>query len=204
MRGLLAPLGAGAIAVCILAGWLAGWFAGVLPGVGAAQAGVIAAQVLRARTREFLSALGGINTSNILFTIIMFYAIGKTRSGAVWAISQLAGSLGLWDMILLVFVGITVAFVSAIITIYLGRVIISRMGGISYNMITISVTAFLVTAITILSGLPGLLAALVGTLIGLVSVLGGIKRSHLMGFLLLPTILYFSGLSPHVMLMLGI
>jgi len=188
----------------ILTGWLAGWFAGMLPGVGAAQAGVLAAQSLRASTREFLTALGGINTSNIMFTFIVFYSISKTRSGAVWAISQLVSTITLWDMLLLVMVGITACFISAILTLGLARALLSQIGRINYNTVSLGVLIFLVLVVAVLSGPLGLLAALAGTFTGLLAILFRVRRSHLMGYLLLPTILYFSGLSPTVMVTMGI
>ncbi|MCK4714985.1 MAG: tripartite tricarboxylate transporter permease [Candidatus Aenigmarchaeota archaeon] len=188
----------------ILVGWLAGWLAGMLPGVGAAQAGAIAAQRLRAKTEEFLTALGGINTSNILFTLLMFYAIGKTRSGAVWAISQITGSLALWDMVILVLVGVTVSFMSGATTLVLGKAILHRIRGLDYRKITAAVMAFLIVMVYLLAGAPGHLAASTGMFIGLLSVLGRLRRSHLMGYLLFPTILYFSGLTSHMTVTLGI
>jgi putative membrane protein len=187
----------------ILTGWLAGWFAGMLPGVGAAQAGVLAAQSLRANINQFLTALGGINTSNILFTFIIFYTLGKTRSGAVFAISQLVSSIGPWDIVLLMLVGITTCFISVIITIKLAGKMFGLMGRIDYSRLTLGVMALLVTAVFFLTGPVGLLAALTGTFIGLLAILFGVRRSHLMGYLLLPTILYFSGISPLVMVTLG-
>jgi putative membrane protein len=188
----------------ILTGWLAGWFAGMLPGVGAAQAGVLAAQSLRASTREFLTALGGINTSNIMFTFIVFYTISKTRSGAAWAISQIVSSIAVWDMLLLVMVGITACFISAMLTLGLARAALSQIGRINYNRVSLGVLIFLVMVVALLSGPTGLLAALAGTFTGLLAILFRVRRSHLMGYLLLPTILYFSGLSPGVMVTLGI
>jgi putative membrane protein len=188
----------------VLVGWLAGWLAGMLPGVGAAQAGAIAAQQLRAKTEEFLTALGGINTSNILFTLLMFYAIGKTRSGAVWAISQITGSLALWDMVILILVCVTVSFISGAMTLVIGKAILHRIRGLDYRKITVMVMSFLVVMIYLLAGPFGLLAASTGMFIGLLSVLGGLRRSHLMGYLLFPTILYFSGFSSHMTVTLGI
>jgi putative membrane protein len=188
----------------ILTGWLAGWFAGMLPGVGAAQAGVLAAQSLRASTRDFLTALGGINTSNILFTFIIFYTINKTRSGAAWAISQLAGPITPWVMALIVVAGITACFISALATLGLARLLLSQIRRMEYRRMSLVVMLTLVVIIALLSGPPGLLAALTGTFIGLLAIKLGIKRSHLMGYLILPTALYFSGLSPSVMSILGV
>ena len=81
-----------------VAGWLAGMLVGLLPGIGAAQAGVIVAQAFKAKVRDFLTALGGINTANIFFTFIVFYTLGKTRSGAAWAISQIIESVTVYDI----------------------------------------------------------------------------------------------------------
>jgi putative membrane protein len=188
----------------ILTGWVAGWFAGMLPGVGASQAGVLAAQALRASTKQFLSALGGINTSNILFTFIMFYSLGRTRSGAVWAISQFTWGLGVLEMMLLVLVGITAAFMSAGISIALARSMLVQIRNLNYQQLNLVVILFLGVMVLLLSGLPGLVAGGTGACIGLLAIKTGIKRSHLMGYLLLPTMLYFSGLTPAVLFMAGL
>ena len=187
----------------ILTGWLAGWFAGMLPGVGAAQAGVLAAHSLRASMRDFLTALGGINTSNILFTFIIFYTIGKTRSGATWAVSQVADSIGTWEMTLLVFVGITACFISALTTLGLGRLLLGRIRSVNYRALNLGVIAVLIALTAILTGPVGMLILATGTFIGLLAVASGVRRSQLMGYLLLPTMLYFSGISPTIMLMMG-
>jgi putative membrane protein len=187
----------------ILSGWLAGWFAGMLPGVGASQAAVFVAQAFKAKATDFITALGGINTSNIMFTFVMFYVLGKTRSGAVWAISQFVGTIGLWDMLLLIFVGITVCFISAIITLFLARLLLKYVRRINYNKLTLFVAIFLIFMVAVLSGIPGIISMSTGTFIGILAIKKGIRRSHMMGYLLLPTIIYFSGLSPFMMLTLG-
>jgi len=187
----------------ILSGWLAGWFAGMLPGIGASQAAVVAANVFRNSTRDFLTAMGGINTSNILFTFIILFTIGRTRSGAVWAISQFSWDFGIWTMALIIFTGLSAAFISGIITLGLAKVMLKRVSAMDYRKMTMGVIVFLLLMIIILSGLPGMVAAFTGTLIGVLAIRLGIKRSHMMGFLIVPTIIYFAGWSPHVMFMLG-
>jgi TctA family transporter len=49
-----------------------------------------------------------------------------------------------------------------------------------------------------------LLISFAGTLLGIAAIKIGIKRSHMMGFLVFPTILYFSGLTAVFSNMLGI
>lgn len=177
-------------------GWLAGLLAGLLPGIGSSQAGIIASQFLRAKLREFLIALGGINTSNIFFTFIVFYVIGKTRSGAVWMISQIIDYFTLADVYLLIVVGILTSLISGLLTIKASKFLLNRMRNINYTRMMSFIFLGLITLVFIFSGLIGLLVSITGMFLGLLAISIGIKRTHLMGFLLLPTIAYFSGLNP--------
>ncbi len=187
-----------------LAGWVAGMFAGILPGIGSSQAGMVVSQIFRAKAKEFLSALGGINAANIIFTLVAFYTIGKTRSGAVSAIAQLAGSISMAEFLFLVAVGMLVTFVSAIITLKAAGVIVSRMQTVNYRKINISIIIFLASGIAVLTGLLGLLISCAATALGVAAIRLGVKRSHMMGFLIFPTILYFSGHLAIVSYILGV
>jgi len=185
-----------------LTGWLAGMLAGLLPGIGSSQAGIIASRILRARRREFLISLGGINTSNIFFTFLVFYLIGKTRSGAVWLISQITESLTSQDVLILIFAGAFSCFISALLALKLGGALSRRITSTNYTKIMIFTIAFITAAIFAITGFIGLLVLITGVFIGLLATAFGIKRTNLMGFLLLPTIAYFSGLNPVLLGML--
>jgi putative membrane protein len=177
-------------------GWLAGLLSGLLPGLGSSQTGMIASQFLRTKTREFLVALGGVNTSNIFFTFIAFYLIGKTRSGAVWMLSQIVDNFTFSDVCLLVIVGVMVSLISAVLTLKTGRLLLSRLRHVNYTYVTAAILVILIMLVLLLSGLPGVLVSVTGTFMGLLTISTGVKRTHLMGFLVFPTIMYFSGLNP--------
>lgn len=177
-------------------GWLAGMIAGLLPGIGSSQAGILAAQFLKAKLRDFLVALGGINTANIFFTFIVFYAIGKTRSGAVWALSQVIDTISFFDVSLIVVVGFITCFISGILTIKTGGLILSKLKNINYTKMMLFTLSVLFILVFTFTGILGLMVSLIGMFIGLLAISLGIRRTHLMGFLLLPTIIYFSGLNP--------
>jgi putative membrane protein len=179
-----------------LAGWIAGMISGLLPGLGSSQAGIIAAQALKAKMKEFLIALGGINTSNMFFTFIVFYLLGKTRSGAVWMISQIMDQFTVQDMGIIVVVGVITALVSAVATIKAARLLLGFMRKLNYTKTMIITACVLSVMIVALSGPLGVMISVTGTFLGLLAVSTGIKRTNLMGFLILPTILYFSGFNP--------
>jgi len=179
-----------------LTGWIAGLFSGLLPGLGSSQTGVLAAQILKAKAKEFLVAIGGISASNIYFTFIVFYVLGKTRSGAVSAISQITERFTMIDVYIVIAVGVFVALLSALMTVKTGKFMLKRMKNVSYSRISFSILLVLVVMVFLISGPAGAIISVAGTFLGLLAISLGIKRTHLMGFLVLPTILFFSGLDP--------
>ena len=187
-----------------LAGWLAGMLAGLLPGIGSSQAGAVTGQVFRTKAKDFLVTLGGISSANIIFTLVAFYTIGKTRSGAVAAMAQIAPTITVDELLLLMLVALATAFLSVIITLKAAGIAIKRMQGLDYKNINLAIIIFLIIAVFIFTGPLGLLISLAGTLLGIAAIKLGVKRSHMMGFLILPTMLYFSGLSGLVSHLLGL
>ena len=188
----------------ILTGWFAGWLSGLLPGIGASQAGVIASHAFGSKTRSFITALGGINTSNILFTFVVFYTLGKTRSGAAWAISQVVDRLVISDMVLISVAGAITCFISVIITLRAGRFIIRRMKNLDYAMFGRAIMIVLMILVFAFSGPLGVMVSLVGASLGIFTIMIGVRRSMMMGFLIFPTILYFSGTSSYLGIMFGL
>lgn len=188
----------------IITGWLAGWFSGMLPGIGAAQAGVIAAQLLRAKTRDFLTALGGINTSNIVFTLIMLYLLGRTRSGAAEAVSQIIYFMEPGHIVLIVITTLVVGCISAPTTLFLGKRFISLAERIDYVKMNKVIMISLMLMVVAFSGLVGTIITLTAACIGIITINSGVRRSHLMGFLLIPTILYFSSIGVYMKMLVGV
>jgi putative membrane protein len=187
-----------------ITGWFAGMLAGLLPGIGSSQAALVTGQAFRTKTKDFLVSLGGINAANIIFTLVAFYTLGKTRSGAVAAIAQISQTISFSELSLLMAVAILTALISVIITLKSAGLLIDRIRSVSYKKLNLSVILSLLIAVTIFTGPAGLLISCGGTLIGVLAIKLGIKRSHMMGFLIFPTILYFSGLLPLFSYLLGI
>jgi putative membrane protein len=185
-------------------GWSAGMLAGLLPGIGSSQAAMVANQTFRTRTRDFLTSLGGINAANIIFTLVAFYTLGKTRSGAVAAISQLTPSIGMNELVLLMVAALATAMISVILVLKTAGLIITRIHSVSYKNLNLSIIISLLAAVAIFTGPLGLLISLAGTLLGIAAIKIGIKRSHMMGFLIFPTILYFTGTTAAFSHLLGI
>lgn len=185
-------------------GWLAGLFVGILPGIGSAQAGVLASRLLKGNERDFLVALGGINTSNIIFTFVALHATGKTRSGAAWALSEFLGKITLNEVYFILLIAALSCFIASFITLKLGMGLIRVSGKVNYKKINTAVFLLIVCLVLLFSGIRGIVIMAACVLVGLACTYMGVKKMYLIGFLMLPTILYFSGASAHVLLFLGL
>jgi len=179
-------------------------FVGVLPGIGSAQAGVIASRALRGKEHDFLLALGGINTSNIIFTFIALHAIGKTRSGAAWAVSEIIGRITLNEVYFILLVALLSCFIASLVTLKLGQSYLRAVERMNYRKLNAAVLLTLLSLVIAFSGIYGMIIAAVCTMLGLACTRMGVKRMYLMGFLMIPTMLHFSGMSMPLLLLLGL
>jgi putative membrane protein len=173
---------------------LSGVLVGTLPGVGASQATVLTQQITRKRdNREFLVSIGGINTVVALFSLISLYTIFRPRSGAAVAVDQILVGFGFNELMLLVAVALIAAGISSILLLKSVKGLVSILQRISYPKLTIGIMVFLVAMTAILTQGMGLLVLFTATSIGLLAPLLGVKRSNLMGVLMLHLILFYSG-----------
>ncbi len=189
-----------------VAGALAGVLAGMLPGVGAAQSAYLVRCLLRqGGMREFLVAQGGVNTVAAVLSILTIYLIGRPRSGSGMAVERVLtgafGSSGWWKSVavpagythfmLTLVAALVSAPVAGWLTLRLARACIARVSGMRVGALYSGVLLFLGLAVLAYTGALGLLVLLTATAIGMLAATAGVKRSHGMGVLILPVMLYF-------------
>jgi len=71
------------------------------------------------------------------------------------------------------------------------KIFAKKFGNVPYLLLIKIVIIFVVFLVFLFTGFIGLLVLLVATFIGLLPVLWGVRRSHCMGVLLIPILLYF-------------
>lgn len=182
----------------IISGTAAGSFVAWLPGVSSAVGTIIARLLVREdkgedASKEFIIALSGANTANAIFSLIALYTIHRTRSGAMVAINELT-NVDEWDMsviILLLAVIVYVSIISYYTTIYLGDRISGMLSKIDYSKLCSAVLIILTLMVIMFTGWFGLVIFLISTPVGMVSSFAKIRKTHAMGVILLPVILYF-------------
>ncbi len=184
-------------------GGLAGLLVGVLPGLGAANAATLLLLLERwfgrggdrdAQDRAYLVTTSSLNTSEALFAIAALYLIGRSRSGASIAVEQILGGIvSPADLGWIALFMIAAGMVAAVIMWRTGAAVAARFQAVDQTGLNWSVVAFLVTLTLLLLGAGGLVILICATAVGLIPLVFGVRRAQLMGFFLVPTMLFYSG-----------
>ncbi len=189
----------------IIFGVIAGVLVGLLPAIGVSQAATFMQYFGGlGEARTFLVTLSGINTANEVVSLNSLYLISNPRSGASVAIERILPDIAFNDMLLFLGVILFSAGVSVPVVLYLGKLIPKFLVKLNYTILSYSVVGFLTIMITAITGPYGLLIGLTATGIGLLCVYLDVNRSNCMAVLLVPSILFFSGLNPLIFTLLNI
>ena len=164
---------------------------GFLPGLGSGQAAILGNSISRTDRKGFLVLIGATNILVMGLSFVSLYAISKTRTGAAVAIQEIMGFLS-WK-ILLVILG--VVLLSGIISFFLVKVLTrffsQRINRINYSLLSIATLIFLVIIVFVFSGFWGLLILIASTLTGIYCNSLNVKKTHMMGCLLVPTMILY-------------
>ena len=150
---------------------------------------------LLASSKEFIVSVSGVNTSNAIFGLVAFLVIGKTRSGAMAAVSEILG-VGAFDLptVLLCFFAVLLASLfSYFSTVYIGNNAHRVLRKLDYTKLCAGVLFGLAVMVLLFTGLFGFFLFLISTPIGMLPSFMKVRKSHAMGVILLPVILYFLG-----------
>jgi putative membrane protein len=182
----------------MVTGGAAGSFVAWLPGVSSAVGTIIARLMVGEEkdansSKEFMVSISSANTTNAVFSLIALFIIGKTRSGAMVAIDKLAIAKE-WNFSIVVVLLIVIVFVSVIsyyTTIYLGDRIASFLAQINYSKLCAAVLLGLSVMVFMLTGWFGLIVYFISIPIGMIASFAKIRKTHAMGVIMLPVIIYF-------------
>lgn len=176
----------------ILAAVFSGSLTGLMPGLGAAQAAIIAMQLVgNISVYAFMILLGGINTVNFTFSLITFYTLGKARNGAVVAILEILKNISLEQLLVFLFSALVAGCIAALLALFFARIFSKFIVKVNYRVLCVGIISFITIMVIYFSGAIGLLILITSTAVGIIPGLIGVKRSHAMGCLLLPVILFF-------------
>lgn len=182
----------------IITGSFAGLLVSIIPGITSATGTILAMNARgESNSRQTIVTLSAVNTACAFFVVVVLFIILRSRSGATLAVMDLI-SIKEWNMALMpnnliylliaLLLGGTLSFFS---TISVGKIFAQFFHKIPYQKVVMTTIILIILLVFLFTGLLGVLILFVATFIGLLTVQWGVRRSHAMGVLLLPIILYF-------------
>jgi putative membrane protein len=164
---------------------------GFLPGVGSGQAAVIGSQIVKNDEKQFLFLLGVVNTFVMGISFISLYSIAKSRTGSAVAIQQLIGIVDEKILFLIITVCLLSGIISYFITKFIAKKFIKIIQKVNYSKMSKFILLILIIVTLTFSGIIGLIILIISTLTGIYCISLGVKRTHMMGCLLIPTIICY-------------
>jgi len=162
-----------------------------LPGLGSGQAAVIGSEVVGELDRkEFLVLLGSINTIVTGLSFITLYSIGKARTGIAATIEKLI-DLSLNDILIITAIIILSGIISFFLTLKLAKIFSKIITKVNYSKLSIAIISFLIILVYWFSGILGIFVLITSTLLGLTCIYLGIRRTHMMGCLIIPSLILY-------------
>jgi putative membrane protein len=176
----------------------------ILPGMGSSQAALIGTELLSSKknllenkqekennNKQFLFLVGSTNIIVMALSFIAYYSINKTRTGSAVAISKLLPNINFNDLLIILTIVIISGIISFIISIKIARLFSKYISKINYSVLSIIILIILTIFTLIFSGFLGIIVFLVSVALGISCILLNVKRTNLMGCLIIPTILYY-------------
>lgn len=171
---------------------VSGSIVSMLPGLGSAQGAILGSSIVKEKDpKSFLIMVGGISTVDFIISFISIYVLDKARNGSIVAISKILESFTLNDLMTFIAIALIVGGFSAIITIKMSKVFSNSISKINYRLLSITIIIGITIAVAIISGILGLLVLFTAVFLGMIPDLKETGKSHLMGSLILPVILFF-------------
>ena len=145
---------------------------------------------------EIIAILASVNTAVTVMVLGFLYMVGRPRSGAALALNMMY-PIDMWNAIeppadFVRLLGITIAsgLFAVPVMIKVGKGMLKVHELVPLRTLVISVTVFIAILVWLSTGWIGLGVLIIGTAMGLMPPRIGIRRSHAMGIILVPIMLY--------------
>lgn len=161
------------------------------PGLGSGQAAVIGNTITKNNQKEFLTLIGATNTLVMGFSFITLYTISKTRTGSALAISQITNNITPHILALIIITIIISGTISFFTTKQLAKIISKKIHKVNYAKLTTITLIILIIITLLISGIFGLFVLIVSTLTGIYCINSNVRRTNMMGCLIIPTIFLY-------------
>jgi len=175
----------------LLGALIASPLCGFLPGLGSGQAAVIGNSIIKTDTKGFLVLLGGTNALVMGFSFIALYTISKTRTGAAAAIESLVGIPNIQILVMIIITIALAGILSFFLVKILAKFFIEKLVKVNYTTLAFCTLILLTLIVLIFSNFLGFIIFIIATLTGIYCIQLSVRKTNMMGCLLLPTIIFY-------------
>ncbi len=179
----------------VLVGLVLGGLADLLPGISTpAQIAVFASLLVPVEdARHFIALVAAIAASHAAFALTAAASIGVTRVGAV-ALANSVMPIRAGDLPLLMGAFALAVGLGALVMMGLGQKLARYWKEIDLKMLGRLLAVYLVCAVGLTDGWMGLAVLATATAIGVLPLLWGVRRTHVMGAIIGPSLLHAFGI----------
>jgi len=161
-----------------------------LPGMGSSQSALVSSQFIKTTRRQFLFLLGTTSLITMSLSFPALYIISKSRTGSAAAISDIL-TLTQKDLVFIFIAILISAFFAFYIGLKLSSFFATNISKINYSKLSFFILIVISISVIFFSGFLGFLVFIASTTLGLFAIYASIRKGHLLGCLLIPTILYY-------------
>jgi putative membrane protein len=182
----------------VITGSLGGTLVSIIPGL-TSSTGTVITMIARGKSdkKQTIITLSAVNTACAFFVVVIMFITLRARSGATLAVKDIVSVVEWTELLMptnLVYFLIALIFggtLSYFLTLKIGKLFAKHFTNIPYLLLIKLTICMVIILVFLFTGFIGVLVLVVATLIGLLPVQWGVRRSHCMGILLIPIILYF-------------
>jgi len=181
----------------VASGSIAGGLVAILPGVSSAIATTLALEARKKGNEEnAIAILSATNTATNFFVIATLFVLLKARSGFTIVMQNFL-PISKWDNMppspfFLILASVVIsAILSFYATKFIGKKVAKNISRMDYSILLILSLAIVTALVIIFSGIIGFFIFIVATIIGINCLKMDVRRSNLMGVLLLPLIIFY-------------
>jgi len=133
------------LAKAISSSTFASTLCGFLPGMGSAQATIVASSIFKKiKTETFLILVGAVGTMVMVVSFIALYTIEKARNGSVAIISKLIDKITLQNLILFLVISMITAVIATVITLKLGKGFAKMITKVNYSKLCLGIILLII------------------------------------------------------------
>ena len=183
---------AGNIFKSVSAGSFSGALVTLFPGVGPAQAAIIATQIVgKIGIYSYIILIGGIGTASMVMSLVTLFTIEKARNGSILVVQKLLETVSYNDFVLFAAIALIAGGIATFLCLYIGKIFADVINKVNYQILCISIISLIVVLSFVMTGWIGFIILIVSAFLGFLPPMLNVGRNNLMGCLLVPVILYF-------------